>query len=122
MRRIHRRGFRAAGSSKEEHRRNIGFRPKRHTGGHRVRGTASAARIAATALAAALVVLAALTSWPATAPAAENGGPASASAEETGGAECASISARAIEKQMNLRASEILVKCGVMPAGSAAGS
>jgi virginiamycin B lyase len=36
--------------------------------------------------------------------------------------ECASISARGVEKQMNLHASEVLVKCGVVAAGSSAGS
>jgi hypothetical protein len=61
-------------------------------------------RVAATALAGALVVLGADTVPATAAP-----------------AECASIHARGIDRQMNLRASEILVKCGVLPAGPAAG-
>jgi alpha-tubulin suppressor-like RCC1 family protein len=45
--------------------------------------------------------------------------PAGASAEEP---ECATITARGVEKQMNLRASETLVKCGKEAGGSSTGS
>ncbi|MBW8060449.1 MAG: hypothetical protein FVQ78_09035 [Solirubrobacterales bacterium] len=60
-----------------------------------------------------IIIVAALASWPAGAQAEEGGGSVSA--------ECASISAQRIGMQMNLHASEILVNCGVMPAGSATG-
>src|ERR1700686_3654030 len=92
MRRIQGAGSRAAESSKEELMSRWG----------------SGARNAITSI---IVIVAAIMIWP-----------AGALAEETSGPECASISAQSIETQMNLRASEILVKCGVMPAGSAAGS
>jgi len=60
------------------------------------------------AIASMIVIVAAFTSCPAAALAGE-------------GAECASISSQGINRQMNLEASEILVNCGVMPAGSATG-
>jgi sugar lactone lactonase YvrE len=57
-----------------------------------------------------IVVVAAFMVWP-----------AGALAEETVAAQCASISA-GLERQMNLHASAILVKCGVAPGGSSAGT
>jgi len=59
-------------------------------------------------IAATVIIGAVLLSWPAW-----------AAAEEEG--ECAELSASGVYKQMNLRASEILVNCEVLPAGSATG-
>lgn len=65
--------------------RSIGFRPRRQTDAHRVRGIVSALRVAATVLATALVVLTALASWSAGALAVGAGGSAGLSSSPDSG-------------------------------------
>jgi hypothetical protein len=69
-----------------------------------------------------IVIMAAIAIYPAGAVAEETGGAAALSSAAAIHTRCASIHARGLDRQMNLRASEILVMCGVLPGGAPNGS